>query len=143
MRTCLGGEVDGPPRRVPRSIEDELRKVVQEVTVIRAATVEDRADVIALDQHVEVDEVIVDEVTLSRALVHQLADPRQPLVERADGGGRSLEHLTRAWGAPSPRLCDDSEELFSPRPVCRPPVGAPPAEPRRSRQVDRAHRVES
>src|SRR5947209_19549343 len=124
MRTCLGGEVDGAPRRVPRSIEDELRKVVQEVTVIRAAPVEDRADVIALDQHVEIDEVIVDEVTLFRTLVHKLAEPRQTLIEWADSGGRCLDHLARAWSAPRPRLCRDPEELRSPRPVGRPSVRA-------------------
>src|SRR5207248_6069857 len=63
MRARLGGEVDLAPRGVPGPVEDELRDVVQEVPVDRAAPIQDRGDPIALHEHIAVHQIVVDEVT--------------------------------------------------------------------------------
>jgi hypothetical protein len=41
-------------------MEDQVRDVVEEVAVLRAAPVQDGADVVAVDEHVAVDEVVVE-----------------------------------------------------------------------------------
>src|SRR6266508_6127492 len=54
VRSGPGREVDGPPRRKPRLVEDQGRDLKEEVAVRRAAAVHNGADAFALDEHVAV-----------------------------------------------------------------------------------------
>jgi hypothetical protein len=76
-------EIDPVPRRIPRPPVQEPRQVVQEVAVDRAAPIDDRADAIAGNQHVVVEEVAVEQVALLGAGVDERLELRERLVEWA------------------------------------------------------------
>src|SRR5207244_1363125 len=124
----LGREVDVAPRRVPRPVEGQLRDVVQEITVNGAAPIEDRADPVAGDEHVEVDQVVVHDMTLFRTVVDELAEARVTLFERSNSGGRAFEDHSPAGRATRGWLVHEAKEPLAPAGMTRPRVRAPESE---------------
>src|SRR5205814_6682002 len=75
VRLHFPGKVDRVPLRVPRLVEDELREVVDEVPELGAAPVENGGDAVRVDEHVAIDEVIVDEMPCLGTGVEELRHP--------------------------------------------------------------------
>src|SRR5207245_8114326 len=133
---CLRGEVDVAPCRVPRLVEDELRDVVQEVPVDRAAPIEDGGDPTTVHEHVAVDEIVMDEVAGLRAEIDQLAHPSESVFELPGPDRRSREQIAPTRCAAGRRTGLDAEQPGLPGRVRRGPGGTPAAETRPPGQID-------
>src|SRR5438874_11166528 len=81
-------EVDAIPCPVPRRPKSEPSNVVEEVSVLRVSPIDDRGDSAARDQHVEVQQITVDQMAIFGDLVHKRLKAANGLLERSDARGR-------------------------------------------------------
>src|SRR5215216_5902044 len=89
MAHSLAPQVDALPGRIPGRPEREPGDVVEEVTVHRTSPIDHRADPIARDQHVVVQEVAVDQVAVRGTVVDEGLESLECLLERS-GPGRGV-----------------------------------------------------
>src|SRR5437773_1909262 len=138
MTLDLSTNVDpAPALAVPRPPEREQCSVVQEVAEDGRAPIEqDNAG--GVDEHVEVQQVVVDEIAVLGTERQQLPYPRQASVELAVADARAREKLALLRALPRRVLAD---EVVRPRRVDRRPIAVPQAVAAGARDVCLPHRV--
>ena len=114
VREGLGREIDVAPLWEPRRVEDQIRHVEEEVAVLRAAPVQNGADAVTVDEHVAVDEVVVEEMPHFRTRFGKLHQTFVALFECTTLGRRITQKLPPSRRAARRRLVRKSEQPLAP-----------------------------